>query len=413
MKSALLFLLLITPQLGFASSITDTMSGTLLSSTYAFQANCWTCGYILEVIELFSTVSLNLYQTLSLPMIELLFIILALWIVYKIISGFFGLSIATSESLVKTLAPKLFATIIVVPLLLLPTPKFVYAYMIEPLIDLGSNYGTKAMSILALDKTSFYCLKEYSESTDTTTAESVFSASFRQQIVCQVSQSHELNALGTSLGIFLIEQSYEPKNRYLDKIPNPLMLLSGLIMFAAYFAALIMFPILLIGALFTFGFILSFLPLIMISFVLTRSGGDVGTSKINFLSSTFSSALTLTIQTSLMLMFLPFMLSISHVIFTTTLESKLVGYDEILTLVKSGSTTGLLEKLSFGSKTMLMLTFVALINAMLIGQAKTIAGWFKIQYDEGEKLWNWTYDQAKKTTQKLKGYYEKFTEKKK
>ena len=134
---------------------------------------------------------------------------------------------------------------------------------------------------------------------------------------------------------------------------------------------------------------MSFLPFVLFSFVITRGGGG-----ISLFSNVFKSALGLVTEASLMLLFLPFMLAMSHVVFQAAIGSEMIGYENIVAYIQAGDTAKIAEMLSFGSKNMLFLAFIGILNIYLLLSTKEIAGWFGINYDD--KFANW----SKKSFQK-------------
>ncbi|MBN1783591.1 MAG: hypothetical protein JW812_01345 [Alphaproteobacteria bacterium] len=368
----------------FSAVFSEALGSSVTSSIYASYASCWTCGYILEILDLFSSISLSLFEDLRLPIITLLAITLVGWITYKMITGFLNLSPPDANSLFKDLAPKFFAMIIFLPLLFAPTPKFIYNYMVEPLIDLGSSYGTKVMEIVSGEDIKPYCLMQYAESDATQTQDDTFSPSFRQNLVCMTSQSHQINAIGITLGTVLIQESFKAENRYFYIIPNLGMGFAGGILAITYFVALIVFPLYLIGSLFELGFVLAFLPFALFSFIITRGGKGTGVFE-----GIFDTSVQLVIKAALMMLFLPFMLSVSHIIFQTALDTELFGYASLVGFIQQGDTNQIVETFSFGTKGMLFLSFVAILNIYLITSTKTIVGWFGAEYDD--RLFNWSY----------------------
>ncbi|MHA1540738.1 MAG: hypothetical protein ACTSXL_00065 [Alphaproteobacteria bacterium] len=377
--------------LGFETIIGDVFGDNIVSGIYAGHATCWSCPYVMQIIDLFSTISVSIYKDLAPAMIILLGVTLVGYIVYKMITGFFGLSMPTATNLLEDLGPKFFAAIIIVPILLMPTPKFVYNYMVEPLIGLGAGYGNKMMEVVAGADVKSYCLLQYMESDKTASQDSAFSANFRQSVVCSVSQSHQINALGLSLGTALLMNSYKSKNLKWGFLPNLGMTASGIVIFLAYFISLILYPMLLIGALFELGFILAFLPFILFSFIVTR-----GKEKVPFLDGAFDAGIKHLRKASMMFLFLPFMLSISHMIFQTGLGMESIGYKQLAELIQKGDIDKIGEILKFGSKDMLFLAFIGILNGYLLANTKEIAGWFGFTYDD--KLVQWTNNSYKQTT---------------
>ncbi len=373
--------------LPFHTIFAEVLGNNVVSEIYAMNASCWTCGYILDIIDLFSGISLAIFEDLSFSMIILLGISLVGYIVYKMFTGFFSLSAVTAQNLFKDLAPKFFATIFIIPLLLAPTPKFIYNYMIEPLMDLGSSYGTKVMTIVSDSDTASYCLMQYASSDATNTQNEAFSPTFRQNLICLTSQSHQINAIGLSLGTTLLMSAFKVENLHFGGIPNIEMGASGIILFIAYFIALIVFPLLIIGALFKLGFVLSFLPFVLFSYVITRGGEG-----ISILNNVYKAAVKYVSEASLMMLFLPFMLSLSHIIFQTALDSGMLGYGELVNLVQKGDTEKIIKILAFGTKDMLFLTFVGILNIYLLLSTQEIAKWFGVKYDD--KLVEWTKKSA-------------------
>ncbi len=361
----------------------------MTSGIYAGHATCWSCPYAMQIIDLFSTISVSIYKELAPAMIILLGVTFVGYIVYKMITGFFGLSMPTPTNLLEDLAPKFFAAVIIIPILLMPTPKFIYNYMVEPLIGLGSGYGNKMMEIVSEKDVKSYCLLQYMESDKTASQNTAFSANFRQSVVCSISQSHQINTLGLSLGNALLINSIASTNLTWGFLPNCGMAFSGIVIFGVYFVALILYPMLLIGALFELGFVLAFLPFILFSFITTRGQG-----KIPFLGGAFKASIVHLIQASMMFLFLPFMLSISHIIFQTGLGMETIGYKQLIELIQKGKLNEIGEILKFGSKDMLFLSFIGILNGYLLANTKDIAGWFGFSYDD--KLVQWTNNSFKK-----------------
>ncbi len=259
--------------------------------------------------------------------------------------------------------------------------------MIEPLMDLGSSYGTKVMTIVSDSDTASYCLMQYASSDATNTQNEAFSPTFRQNLICLTSQSHQINAIGLSLGTTLLMSAFKVENLHFGGIPNIEMGASGIILFIAYFIALIVFPLLIIGALFKLGFVLSFLPFVLFSYVITRGGEG-----ISILNNVYKAAVKYVSEASLMMLFLPFMLSLSHIIFQTALDSGMLGYGELVNLVQKGDTEKIIKILAFGTKDMLFLTFVGILNIYLLLSTQEIAKWFGVKYDD--KLVEWTKKSA-------------------
>ena len=393
----LILFFFLSPLSAFALEFAEITGGAFgnnsISGIYAGHSTCWSCPYVIQIIDLFSTISVSIYKDLAPAMIILLGVTLVGYIVYKMITGFFGLSMPTATNLLEDLAPKFFALIIVVPILLMPTPKFIYNYMVEPLIGLGAGYGNKMMEVVAGSDVKSYCLLQYMESDNTASQDSAFSANFRQKVICSVSQSHQVNAIGLSLGNALLIGAYKTENLKSGFLPKFGMVASGIIIFLAYFVSLILYPLLLIGALFELGFILAFLPFILFSFVVTR-----GKEKVPFLDGAFGAGISHLTKASMMFLFLPFMLSISHMIFQTGLGMESIGYKQLVESIQKGDIDKIGEILEFGSKDMLFLAFIGILNGYLLSNTKNIAKWFGVEYDN--RLVQWTNNSFKKVTEK-------------
>ncbi|MBN2676128.1 MAG: hypothetical protein JXR30_02640 [Alphaproteobacteria bacterium] len=369
---------------------------SVVALSYASNALCWSCPYVLQLLDMFSFVSLSVFEHMGQAMVKLMGAVFVLWIAYKVAASFFGLSVLDESFLSKSLLPKFFAMIIVVPLLYAPTPKLIFNYIVEPIVDLGAAYGKKAMTLVSGKDMTGVCLFQYAGSEYTKTTEGAFSPSFRQTLTCLISQNHQINALGIALGTTLFMEATAFKNSWLlGLLPNFGMLLAGLIIALGYFAALVAFPFFVVEALFNIGFVLAFLPFLLFSFVASR-----GQEKIPFFGDAFGTAFGMLKTASLQLMFLPFFLSISHLIFQTMLDSEMMGYQNLIKPIQEGDIDAITSMLQFGSKEMLMLAFFAFLSFKLIASAKTVAGWFSAGYSEN--LYEYAYGNFKKGTQWLR-----------
>ena len=378
------------------------LGDSIVSTSYAVNSLCWSCGYILQLIDIFSFISLSIYKSIGNSILILMFVMVFLWIVYRVITGFFGLNPPDISFFNESLLPKFFAMIFVIPLLLSPTPEFIYNYMVEPLVDLGATYGKRSMEIVSGKDQSLSCIMNYAGSEHTKTETAGFSPSFRQTITCLTQQNHELNALGIAVGLTVFTESFKFGSSWII-IPHLGMFLAGALIWIGYFGAMIAFPFILVEALFEIGFVLAFLPFVLLSFVVSR-----GKEKIEILEDSFGRSVSMLKEASLTLLFLPFFLSISHLIFQTSLSSEMIGYDKLIPAIERGDTDTILSLVNFGSKSMLMLCFLSLLTLMLLLSSKTVAKWFQTDYDD--KLYQYAYKKAmkglkagrEKTKEKLK-----------
>ena len=111
-----------------------------------------------------------------------------------------------------------------------------------------------------------------------------------------------------------------------------------------------------------------------------------------------------------MFVFLPFLLSISHIIFQSALDSNMIGYGSLIKLIQEGNIDEIAKILAFGSKEMIFLAFVGILNFYLLLNAKNISKWFGFEYDD--RLVKWSENSLKRfgkwTDKKRKAGWEGF-----
>ena len=240
-----------------AYSVFRSVSPVNLFDAFSFFSTCWSCQLFSDIIGTMSGILPQTYKYLGAVIIPFAIALTAIWFAWQIItvyttpggggkidgwniSGKFGTHIAR--------------VLFVSALLLAPLPRMISSVIIEPIFNIGLSMNY-TMSVTNARENYANCIiataiadKDNIDADIQNTSINAFSPRFRHNLTCQIANIHQMTGFGMTIGWTMMNMAFN--HNYMHKLmwdvpvfPNMPLLLTGLLILALYFAALLPIPL--------------------------------------------------------------------------------------------------------------------------------------------------------------------------
>ncbi|MDR1691480.1 MAG: hypothetical protein LBR35_01405 [Rickettsiales bacterium] len=386
--------------------------GNIFNFLYDVYSDCYTCKYVSRMIDFTVIGSNRLYEVLSPYIMIAIPLVLIFYAVYLVLSGFFNRdnSNLNAASFYSIFGPKVFAMFFAFALLAMPTPKLLFQYIVNPALSLATNIGIKLTMLGGgedADKYYIACMAEKQPWEDEHFASADNENHFKdvqKQMTCITKQAESINATGIVIGNVLMSYASHFDYNWLFAIPNLGMLFSGLILTLVYSFAIYVFAFYLLEVFLYFYIFFIFMPFSIASYVLSQ-----GKNPIPRIKSIYDTSINKVVQAMFTLVFLCLLLSIVQLIAQSAWFSTNT-FSDIIRALRDNDVKFIIDNVYFGSKSFMYLLIAPLISIILLSQAKTLAGYFKIPEGDvfSDKLLEKVNETGKKVIKKTNGVYKEY-----
>ena len=238
-----------------------------------FFTSCWTCQIFSDVMVSMSNLLPGVYRALGKVIIPMSMALLAVFVGWRLVSGFFNGKLEAADKLTGNFATYMVRLVVMAGLLLIPLPRMITSFLIEPALTIGTS-----LDYVVSDNNAFSecmiatALADPSVSTTGGAKYGAFSPKLRHQLACEIANVHQVTGLGMTVGWTIMNMAFDTD--YMHKIlsdvsvfPNVPYILLGLLIFILYFYALLPIPLYFLEIFITLAMDLIMLPLMLMSWM--------------------------------------------------------------------------------------------------------------------------------------------------
>lgn len=244
-----------------------------MQSALEFFSSCWTCQVFSDVMFSMSNLLPGVYNALGRVIIPMSVALLAMFIAWRLVSGFLNAKVDDASKMVGNFGTYVFKLAILIGVLLMPLPRLITNVLIEPSLSIGTTFD---YVISDNDKFS-ECMIATAIADPVSASSSVakygaFSPKLRHQLACEVANIHQLTGLGMTVGWTLAGMAFDRDymHHILTRIPvfpNVPILAAGLLVLVLFFFALLPIPLYFLEIFIKLSMDLIMLPLMLMSWM--------------------------------------------------------------------------------------------------------------------------------------------------
>ena len=253
-------------------SIWRNISPVNMEQAYDFFSSCWTCQIFSDVMIAMSNLLPGVYKAIGRVVIPMSATLLAVFIAWRLFSGFFNGKIEEASKIMGNFNVYLVRFVLLVGLLLIPLPRLISNILIEPALSIGT-----AFDYIVSDNNKFSeCMvataiaDPVSVSTDAA-GYGAFSPKMRHQLACEVSNIHQITGLGMTVGWTMLNMAFNSDYMHhiltVPMFPNVPLFFGGLLVLVLYFFALLPIPLYFLEIFIKLSMDLIMLPLMLMAWM--------------------------------------------------------------------------------------------------------------------------------------------------
>ena len=246
-------------------SIWRNISPVNMEQAYDFFSSCWTCQIFSDVMIAMSNLLPGVYKAIGRVVIPMSATLLAVFIAWRLFSGFFNGKIEEASKIMGNFN-------VYLGLLLIPLPRLISNILIEPALSIGT-----AFDYIVSDNNKFSeCMvataiaDPVSVSTDAA-GYGAFSPKMRHQLACEVSNIHQITGLGMTVGWTMLNMAFNSDYMHhiltVPMFPNVPLFFGGLLVLVLYFFALLPIPLYFLEIFIKLSMDLIMLPLMLMAWM--------------------------------------------------------------------------------------------------------------------------------------------------
>ncbi len=238
-----------------------------------FFTSCWTCQIFSDVMVVMSDLLPGVYRALGLVIIPMSVALLAMFIGWRLTSGFFNGKLEEADKMAGNFGAYMVRLVVVASVLLIPLPRLITNVLIEPALTIGTSIDYA----VSQDNKFAECMIATSLADPAVVSADAanygaFSPKLRHQLACEVANVHQVTGLGMTVGWTIMGMAFN--SDYMHKIlsnipifPNVPYFFLGLLIFVLYFYALLPIPLYFLEIFITLSMDLIMLPLMLMSWM--------------------------------------------------------------------------------------------------------------------------------------------------
>lgn len=244
-----------------------------LQDAYNFFSSCWTCQMFSDIMLVMSNILPGIYKALGHVIIPMSVTLLAIFIAWRLFSGFFNGKLENASKLTGNFGTYAVKLALLIGLLLIPLPRLLTNVFIEPALNIGTS-----LNYVMTDKNNFAecmvatAIADPVSASPNASAYGAFSPNLRHQLACEVANIHQITGIGMTTGWTLLNMAFDYD--YMHKIlvgipifPNIPMIVGGLLILVLYFLALLPIPLYFLEIFITLSMDLIMLPLMLMAWM--------------------------------------------------------------------------------------------------------------------------------------------------
>lgn len=244
-----------------------------MSDAMNFFSTCWSCQMFSDIMTVMSNMIPPVYSAIGRVVIPFAAALLAIWVAWKILSGFMNSKIDKPWSLVSQFGTQMIKFAFISSLLIIPLPRLLTDVVIEPVFNVGlslthlitgeQDYAKCVVATAVADPASV--------SVDAANS-GAYSPKLRYSLACQIANVHQMTALGMTVGWTMLNMAFN--DEYMHKImwgipifPNVPIFFAGLLVLVLFFFAMLPIPLYFLEVFITLSMDLIMLPLMLLAWL--------------------------------------------------------------------------------------------------------------------------------------------------
>ncbi|MBP3397963.1 MAG: hypothetical protein J6K82_03465 [Alphaproteobacteria bacterium] len=244
-----------------------------MSEALQFLSSCWTCQLFADIMSTMSNILPKVYNELGKVIIPFTIILTAIWIAWKLLTGYFNNKIEDPWSITSTFGMHFLKMGVVCVLLVAPLPRMVTQIAIEPIFNVGMSLNRMVVHDDKFDTCVIASAIADPLSASSKAAEQgAFSPRLRHNLACELGGVHQVTGLGMTIGWTMLNMAFD--GTYMHKVlngipifPNVPIFCAGVLIFILFFAALLPIPMYFLEIFITLAMDLVMLPLMLLAWL--------------------------------------------------------------------------------------------------------------------------------------------------
>ena len=254
-------------------SIWRSFSPVDMKSALDFFSSCWTCQIFSDVMISMSNLLPKVYNAIGHVVIPMSATLLAIFIAWNFLYGAMNNKMDNGSKILGNFGTHVFRLGILIILLTLPLPRIITNVFIEPALILGTSFDY----VVSDDNNFSECMVATAIADPATISADAsnygaFSPKLRHQLVCEISNVHQITGLGMSIGWTLMNMAFNDDYMYkvlanIPVFPNVVIFFAGLLILVLYFYALLPIPLYFLEIFVKLSMDLVMLPLMLMAWM--------------------------------------------------------------------------------------------------------------------------------------------------
>lgn len=243
-----------------------------MAEAYEFFSTCWTCQVFSDVMIAMSNLLPGVYKTIGKIVIPMSVTLLAVFIAWRFFAGFINGKLEETSKIMGNFSVYVVRFTILTGLLLMPLPRVISDYLIEPALSIGTSFD---YVISDNDKFSECMIATAIADPVSVTPDAAnygaFSPKMRHQLACQVANIHQITGLGMTVGWTMMNMAFNADYMHhillVPVFPNVPLFFGGLLVLVLYLFALLPIPLYFLEIFIKLSMDLIMLPLMLMAWM--------------------------------------------------------------------------------------------------------------------------------------------------
>lgn len=362
-----------------------------------FFSSCWTCQIFSDIMLSLSQLLSGVYNALGQVVIPMSATLLAVFIGWRLFSGFFNGKLEDTPKLIGNFGSYVVKLVVLIGLLLLPFPRMLTNILIEPALVIGTSFDyavsdndlfaeCMVATAMADPVTSSASMSEYG----------AFSPKMRHQLACQIADVHQLTGLGMTVGWTMMNMAFHRDYYHrlfsiIPIFPNVPIILAGLLILFLYFYALLPIPLYFLEIFIKLSLDLIMLPLMLMAWMFDQDNFKIFPKGGRTIRQMIDDILTAIVGIALTVVFLTF-----SVMFINAAFGSWSGADVLGQAIAENNWEILMQGLVLQNDSLITVVLMGIFIAMFMTMIPQLTNMlFKIKISDSY------YQSAKKDIQTL------------
>lgn len=254
-------------------SIYRSMAPVNLNDAFNFFSSCWSCQLFSDIMSAMSSLLPKAYNAISEVIIPFAIILSVVWFAWTLFSGYINAKVEEPWGITSKFTTHLIKLSFISALLLLPLPRMLNDVVIEPIFNVGlylnrafvtdDSFANCVVATAIADPVSI---------SDTAASSGAFSPRLRHNLACELSNIHQITALGMTVGWTMLNMSFNDEYMYkilwdIPIFPNVFVFFAGVLILGLFIYALLPIPLYFLEIFITLSLDLIMLPFMLLSWL--------------------------------------------------------------------------------------------------------------------------------------------------